>query len=140
MTTVIRSSPHDSGPDPEWLVNQIAHALRNPIFAALVQSEALALKAGDDEMTGRSARMIQQQLKRLENNLEELKAIFEGRDTKELFLKADKEAPYGKVARAMAAAREAAPAFFEDLAKLRAWMDRMGARPAVARGMAVPEA
>ena len=33
-----------------------------------------------------------------------LKAIFEGRDTKELFLKADREAPYGKVARAMAAA------------------------------------
>jgi biopolymer transport protein TolR len=36
-----------------------------------------------------------------------LKAIFEGRDTKELFLKGDREAPYGKVARAMAAAREA---------------------------------
>ena len=36
-----------------------------------------------------------------------LEAIFEGRDTKELFLRADKEAAYGKVARAMAAAREA---------------------------------
>ncbi len=36
-----------------------------------------------------------------------LEAIFEGRDTKELFLRADKEAAYGKVAQAMAAAREA---------------------------------
>jgi biopolymer transport protein TolR len=36
-----------------------------------------------------------------------LEAIFEGRDTKELFLRADKDAAYGKVARAMAAAREA---------------------------------
>ncbi len=35
-----------------------------------------------------------------------LEAIFEGRDTKELFLRADKEAPYGQVAKAMAAARE----------------------------------
>ena len=38
---------------------------------------------------------------------EKLAAIFEGRDTKELFLRADREAPYGEVARAMAAAREA---------------------------------
>ena len=36
-----------------------------------------------------------------------LEAIFEGRDTKELFLRADKDAAYGKVAQAMAAAREA---------------------------------
>ena len=36
-----------------------------------------------------------------------LAAIFEGRDTKELFLRADRAAPYGEVARAMAAAREA---------------------------------
>jgi len=38
---------------------------------------------------------------------EKLAAIFEGRDTKELFLRADKAAPYGHVARAMAAARQA---------------------------------
>ena len=43
----------------------------------------------------------------LEELAVKLEAIFEGRDTKELFLRADKEAPYGKVARAMAAAREA---------------------------------
>jgi biopolymer transport protein TolR len=36
-----------------------------------------------------------------------LEAIFEGRDRKEVFLRADKEAPYGTVVKAMAAAREA---------------------------------
>jgi biopolymer transport protein TolR len=36
-----------------------------------------------------------------------LEAIFEGRDDKEIFLRADKEAPYGLVVVAMAAAREA---------------------------------
>jgi biopolymer transport protein TolR len=43
----------------------------------------------------------------LEELAVKLEAIFEGRDTKELFLRADKDAAYGKVARAMAAAREA---------------------------------
>ncbi|MBW2268421.1 MAG: biopolymer transporter ExbD [Deltaproteobacteria bacterium] len=36
-----------------------------------------------------------------------LEAIFEGRDSKELFLRADAEAPYGLVVKALAAAREA---------------------------------
>ena len=72
MAIVIRSSPTDTGPDPEWLVNQIAHALRNPIFAALVQSEALALKAANEPSLARSAQMVQNQLKRLEKNLEEM--------------------------------------------------------------------
>ena len=36
-----------------------------------------------------------------------LEAIFEGRDNKEIFLRADKEAPYGFVVKALAAAREA---------------------------------
>mgnify|MGYP001270998387 CR=1 FL=1 len=36
-----------------------------------------------------------------------LETIFEARDSKELFLRADREAPYGVVARAMAAARRA---------------------------------
>ena len=36
-----------------------------------------------------------------------LAAIFEGRDSRELFLRADKEAPYGVVVKALAAAREA---------------------------------
>jgi biopolymer transport protein TolR len=39
-----------------------------------------------------------------------LAAIFEGRDSKELFLRADRDAPYGLVAKAMAAAREAGAA------------------------------
>jgi len=43
----------------------------------------------------------------LEELAVKLGAIFEGRDTKELFLRADKDAAYGKVAQAMAAAREA---------------------------------
>ena len=38
---------------------------------------------------------------------EKLEAIFEGRDTKELFLRADQEASYGVVVKALAAAREA---------------------------------
>ena len=38
---------------------------------------------------------------------EKLAAIFEGRDSRELFLRADKEAPYGVVVKALAAAREA---------------------------------
>ena len=36
-----------------------------------------------------------------------LEAIFEGRDSKELFLRADAQAPYGMVVKALAAAREA---------------------------------
>ena len=36
-----------------------------------------------------------------------LVAIFEGADSKELYLRADQNVPYGTVARAMAAAREA---------------------------------
>ena len=36
-----------------------------------------------------------------------LEAIFEGRDSKEIFLRADKDAPYGLVVKALAAAREA---------------------------------
>jgi biopolymer transport protein TolR len=36
-----------------------------------------------------------------------LTAIFEGRDSRELFLRADKAAPYGAVVKALAAAREA---------------------------------
>jgi biopolymer transport protein TolR len=38
---------------------------------------------------------------------DKLAAIFEGRDSRELFLRADKLAPYGMVVKALAAAREA---------------------------------
>jgi len=43
----------------------------------------------------------------LENLQEKLAAIFEGIDEREVFLRADKEAPYGVVVKAMAAARAA---------------------------------
>ncbi len=33
--------------DAEWLVNRIAHALRNPIFAMTLQAETLALQCDD---------------------------------------------------------------------------------------------
>jgi biopolymer transport protein TolR len=36
---------------------------------------------------------------------EKLRAIFEGRDSKEIFLQADRDAPYGVVVKALAAAR-----------------------------------
>ena len=38
---------------------------------------------------------------------EKLRAIFEGRDSKEVFLQADQDAPYGVVVKALAAARAA---------------------------------
>jgi biopolymer transport protein TolR len=38
---------------------------------------------------------------------QKLEAIFEGRDSKEVFLRADEDAPYGLVVKALAAAREA---------------------------------
>lgn len=71
MPAVVRSS-HAAAPDPEWLVNQIAHALRNPIFAATVQAEALALKARSSEELSRSAAMVQGQLKRLADDIDEM--------------------------------------------------------------------
>jgi len=43
----------------------------------------------------------------LEDLETKLAAIFEGRADKEVFLRADKEAPYGVVVKAMAAARQA---------------------------------
>jgi two-component system OmpR family sensor kinase len=70
--TTLRSAHSVEGPDPEWLVNQIAHALRNPIFAALVQAEALVLKAADRPDLAKSATMIHGQLKRLEGNIDEM--------------------------------------------------------------------
>jgi signal transduction histidine kinase len=70
--TTLRSAHTGEGPDPDLLVNQIAHALRNPIFAALVQAEALVLKAADRPDLAKSATMIHGQLKRLEGNIDEM--------------------------------------------------------------------
>ena len=62
----------DPAPDAEWLVNQIAHTLRNPIFAAMVQSEALVMRAGDDARITNAAQLVHRQLKRLESNINEM--------------------------------------------------------------------
>ena len=62
-------APHT---DPEWLVNQIAHALRGPIFAAMVQADTLERVAADPQRALRSATMLREQLQRLEASLEEM--------------------------------------------------------------------
>jgi signal transduction histidine kinase len=56
----------------EWLVNQVAHALRNPIFAAMVQTESLLLKAGDEEAVSTAAEAVRRQLKRLSDDIDEM--------------------------------------------------------------------
>ena len=60
------------GVDSEWLVNQIAHALRGPIFAAMVQADTLARVASDPERASRSADMLRNQIQRLEEALQEM--------------------------------------------------------------------
>jgi biopolymer transport protein TolR len=60
----------------------------------------LSVKADGDYFLGRS----KVPLAELQTKLE---AIFDARDSKELFLRADKKAPYGVVVKAMAAARNA---------------------------------
>ncbi|MCU0305620.1 MAG: HAMP domain-containing histidine kinase [Thermoanaerobaculales bacterium] len=62
----------DHGDDREWLVNQIAHALRNPIFAASVQVEALLLRLDDREAVARSADSLHAQLERLSASIDEM--------------------------------------------------------------------
>lgn len=58
--------------DREWLVNQIAHALRNPIFAASVQAEALHLRAGDPAAVIATAETLHAQLERLSRSIDEM--------------------------------------------------------------------
>jgi biopolymer transport protein TolR len=67
-----------------------------------VQDEPLILTVQKDGKVFLARREIPQAELR-----EKLAAIFEGRDSRELFLRADKEAPYGLVVKALAAAREA---------------------------------
>lgn len=62
----------DISADREWLVNQIAHALRNPIFAATVQTEALQLRATDPQAVSRTADALHIQLQRLSTNIDEM--------------------------------------------------------------------
>jgi biopolymer transport protein TolR len=70
--------------------------------AIRVQDEPLILTVQKDGKVHIGRREIPQAELR-----EKLVAIFEGRDSRELFLRADKEAPYGVVVKALAAAREA---------------------------------
>ena len=58
--------------DREWLVNQIAHALRNPIFAATVQTEALHLRIGDPAAVIKTADSLHGQLLRLSGSIDEM--------------------------------------------------------------------
>lgn len=62
----------DLAADREWLVNQIAHALRNPIFAATVQIEALHLRTGDPQALIKTADSLHGQLQRLSRNIDEM--------------------------------------------------------------------
>jgi len=50
----------------QWLTNQIAHALRNPIFAGLIQTELLALRLGSRSEAAGALGMLRDQLHRLE--------------------------------------------------------------------------
>jgi signal transduction histidine kinase len=65
-------SERSPGADREWLVNQIAHALRNPIFAASVQGEALQLRAHDPDAVVESLDKMRGQLQRLSHTIDEM--------------------------------------------------------------------
>lgn len=56
----------------EWLVNQVAHALRNPIFAALVQAEAMSLRLTETPTLAKPIGILFRQLKRLEQTIDEM--------------------------------------------------------------------
>jgi K+-sensing histidine kinase KdpD len=66
--TPLSEQPSES----EWLVNQIAHALRNPIFAASVQAEAISLRASQLPEITKPVSILYRQLKRLETSVDEM--------------------------------------------------------------------
>jgi signal transduction histidine kinase len=66
------SSQEDQTANPEWLINQIAHALRNPIFAASVQAEASSLRATEMPEIAKPVGILFRQLKRLEAEIDEM--------------------------------------------------------------------
>jgi len=53
--------------ETEYLVNQIAHALRNPIFAAQVQVDALSLRGLQAPGATKAVETIQRQIKRIDD-------------------------------------------------------------------------
>jgi signal transduction histidine kinase len=58
--------------DMEWLVNQIGHALRNPIFAATVQLDAISLRCSDDPDLSKYINHLSSQLRRLDAMVEQM--------------------------------------------------------------------
>ena len=62
----------DPEADREWLVNQIAHALRNPIFAATVQTETLHLRVNDPVAVIKTVDSLHDQLQRLSTSIDEM--------------------------------------------------------------------
>ncbi|MEE4273673.1 MAG: HAMP domain-containing sensor histidine kinase [Thermoanaerobaculales bacterium] len=58
--------------DREWLVNQIAHALRNPLFAASVQTESLLLRIDDPDAVRTTGGKLHRQLQRLSRTIDEM--------------------------------------------------------------------
>lgn len=58
--------------DAEWLVNQIAHALRNPIFAVVMQAESATMVVADAERLRRTLRSLDQQVQRLQRTVDEM--------------------------------------------------------------------
>jgi len=63
---------YDPAADREWLVNQIAHALRNPIFAATVQTETLHLRINDPLAVIKTVDSLHGQLQRLSTSIDEM--------------------------------------------------------------------
>ncbi|MCP4896481.1 MAG: HAMP domain-containing histidine kinase [bacterium] len=58
--------------DSEWLINQVAHALRNPLFAAQMQVQAMMFKVGEQaELTG-PAQVLNSQLERLGTMIDDM--------------------------------------------------------------------
>jgi len=58
--------------DREWVVNQVAHALRNPIFAAMMLCDVLTRRYTEPETVNKCAGSLRAQLDRLENTIDEM--------------------------------------------------------------------
>ncbi len=61
------STGEEVAPDAEWLVNRIAHALRNSVFAASLQAELAVAKSGDPAIG-----KVLTHLKKLEETIAEM--------------------------------------------------------------------
>lgn len=88
-----------------------APLMQQGIDVDLPETTTQALRVHDEPLILTVRRDGKAYLARHEVPLEELRpkleALFEGRRSKEIFLRADQEAPYGLVVKAMAAVREA---------------------------------